>query len=106
MKVSIFELFSQKKRPREASILQQSLFVALSSEEMIALSCLFSIMHVSVCMPFRWLSGKTHELAKYNWGPLNMSHAIDTLYSKMLEIQRRPNKILDEAFMMGIFSEY
>ena len=95
-----------KQKGQEASILQQSLFVALSSEEMIALSCLFSIMHISVCMPFRWLSGKTHELAKYKWGPMNMSHVIDTLYGKMLELEKKPQLILDKDFMMDIFAEY
>ena len=46
----------------KASLLQQNLFVVLGSAEMIALACLLSIIHISVCMPFRWLVGKTHRL--------------------------------------------
>jgi hypothetical protein len=42
------------------SILQQNLFVALTSREMIALSRLLSILHIAICLPFRWLAGKTH----------------------------------------------
>ena len=65
----------------KASLLQQNLFVALTSEEMIALSRLLSILHISVCMPFRWLAGKTHELKAYGldfgWGAMSMSRVID-----------------------------
>ena len=56
----------------KASILQRNLFIALGSVEMIAVSRLLSIIHISVCMPFRWLAGKTHELRAYSWGPMSM----------------------------------
>jgi hypothetical protein len=39
-----------------ASILQQNIFVALTSEEMIPLSRLLLILHIFVCMPFCWLA--------------------------------------------------
>ena len=53
------------------SLLQRNLFVVIGSVEMIALACLLSIIHKSMCMPFRWLAGKTHRLKDYkNWGPL------------------------------------
>jgi hypothetical protein len=51
------------KKTDNASILQQNLFMALKSIKMIALACLLSILHISVCMPFWWLAGKIHELA-------------------------------------------
>ena len=52
----------------KASLLQRNLFVVLGSVEMIALACMLSIIHISVCMPFRWLVGKTHKLKEYkNW---------------------------------------
>jgi hypothetical protein len=89
------------------SILQQNLFVALTSREMIALSCLLSILHIAICLPFRWLAGKTHELKQYNdWGPISMSRVIDTLHDKMSELSTSPHLIEDENFMMNIFSEY
>ena len=75
------------------SILQQNLFVALTSLEMIALSRLLSTMHVSVCMPFHWLAGKTHELKDCDWGPISMSRVADTLYDKMKLICERPDLI-------------
>jgi len=94
----------------KASILQQNLFVALTSEEMIALSRLLTIFHISVCVPFRWLSGKTHELKDYGtdfgWGAMSMSRVIDTLYEKMNELHKSPSLIVNEGFMMSIFNEY
>ena len=95
---------------KKASLLQQNLFVALTSEEMIALSRLLSILHISVCMPFRWLAGKTHELKAYGldfgWGAMSMSRVIDTLYEKMTKLYESLSLILDDDFMMNIFSEY
>jgi hypothetical protein len=94
----------------KARLLQQNLFVAHTSEEMIVLSCLLSILHILVCMPFRWLAGKTHELKEYGldfgWGAMSMSRVIDTLYEKMTELNKSPSLILDDDFMMNIFSEY
>jgi hypothetical protein len=40
-----------KQSNQQASILQQNLFVVLTSTEMIALARLFSILHISICMP-------------------------------------------------------
>jgi hypothetical protein len=77
-------------RNKKARLLQQNLFVALTSEEMIALSCLLSILHILVCMPFRWLAGKTYKLKEYGsdfgWGAMSMSRVIDTLYEKMTKL--------------------
>jgi hypothetical protein len=70
------------------SILQQNLFVALKSSEMIALARLLSILHLSACIPFCWLAGKTHELSQYNWGPMSMGHAINTLNVAMGELYK------------------
>lgn len=82
-----------------ASILQQNLFVALTSIEKIALSRLLSIFHISVCMPFRWGSN-------VGWGAMSMSRVIDTLYDKMNELYTTPSLIVDDEFMMCIFNEY
>ena len=90
----------------KASILQRNLFVALGSVEMIALARLLSIIHISVCMPFRWLAGKTHELAEYKWGPMSMARVIDTVREKTAAISKKPELILDEKFMMDIFKTY
>jgi len=77
------------------------------SREMIALSCLLSILHIAICLPFHWLTGKTHKLKQYNdWGPMSMSRVIDTLHDKMSQLSTSPQLVEDENFMMNIFSEY
>ena len=48
------------------NILQENLFTVLSSLEMISNSRSFSIIHISFCLPFRWLNGHTHKLAHRN----------------------------------------
>ena len=96
----------KRKANDKASILQLNLFVALTSSEMIALVRLLSILHISVCMPIRWLAGKTHELKEYCWGPISIGRVLDTLEASMEDIAEDPEKILDEKFMMNIFKEY
>ncbi len=89
-----------------AGILMQNLFIALTSLEMIALTWLLSILHVSVCIPFCYLVGKTHEFAEYNWGVADMSRVLDTLHSRLNRIVNEPSLILDPLFMMSMFSEF
>ncbi len=91
------------KATDKASILQQNLFVALKTSELVALSQLLSILHVCVCIPCQWLAGKIHELARFNWGPMLMGRMIDTLNDAMGEIHKTPVLILDEKYMMAIF---
>jgi hypothetical protein len=57
-------------------------------------------------MPFRFLAGKTHKFAEYNWCTADMSRVIDTLYDALNEIKEDPGLILDPLFMMNIFKEY
>ena len=90
----------------KVSILQRNLFVALGSVEMIALARFMSIIHVSVSMPFRWLAGKTHKLAEYDWGLMSMARVIDTLQEKMSMIAAKPSLIHNEGFMLNIFEKY
>ena len=94
------------KKNQKPSILQRNLFVVLTSSEMIALVRLLSIFHLSICMPVRWLAGKTHELAEYNWGPMSMGRVLDSLEKAMVQISKDPKLLLDEGFMMNIFSVY
>lgn len=46
-------MLKKTEKNNKASILQRNLFIALGSVEMIALARLLSIIHISVCMPFR-----------------------------------------------------
>ena len=87
------------------NILQQNLFIILSSIEMIAVARFFAIVHAAICMPFRWLAGTTHKLAHRNWGPRSMGRAIDILHSACSDIVANTRLIHDKSFMMNIFDE-
>jgi len=54
----------------------------------------------------RWLAAKTPELGQWGWGPISNGNAIDTFPEKMMDIVNDPTKILDEDFMMSMFSKY
>ena len=91
---------------KEKSILQRNLFVALTSQEMIALSRFLSIMHIAVCMPLRWLAGCTHKLGVYDWGPFSMGRAIDSLKDKMNLMVDDPSLILNKNWMMDMWKPF
>ena len=46
-------------------ILMKYLFIILQSVEIIALFRVLSILHIAICIPTRWLAGKTQELAEF-----------------------------------------
>ena len=96
----------RKMKNESASILQKKLFVVLTSSEMIALVWLLSILHLSICMPFRYLAGKSHEFKQYGWEAADMGRVLDTFYEKLQRVRDNPRLILDKLFMMDIFQEY
>ena len=72
---------------------------------MTALARVCSIIHLSVCLPTRWLAGNTHKLAEYKWSVYSMGRVIDLLEKAMKSIENNGQLILDETFMMNIFNE-
>jgi hypothetical protein len=78
----------------------------MTSEEIITQSCLYGILYISFCLPMQWLAAETPELREWGWGPTSSSDAIDTLREKMMDIINDPTKVLDEGFMMNMFSKY
>ena len=86
-------------------ILQENLFIVLSSLEMIAVSRFFSILHVSIVIPFRWLSGKTHTLGQHNWGARSMGRAVDILHTACGQLLDDIKMIHDKKFMMSLFDD-
>jgi len=101
------EFLDEQLRGGKDSILQENLFMVLTSVEMVALSRLFSILHFSVCMPMRFLAGQTHNIGAlgYDWSPLSMGKAIDAIENAMTKIQSDGSKFLEEDFMSAIFTK-
>jgi hypothetical protein len=96
----------RKTKYESARILQKSLFVVLTSSEMIDLVQLLSILHLSICMPFRYLADKSHKFQQYGWGAADMGRVLDTLYENLQSLRQNLRLILDQSFMMTIFKQY
>ena len=73
------EFLDERLRIPGDNILQENLFVVLSSSEMIALARVCAIIHLSICLPTRWLAGNSHKLAEYNWSVRSMGRIVDML---------------------------
>ena len=88
------------------NIFQDNVFYIITSEEMIALNCVFSILHLTVSMLMGWLAVIMRNIGAqgYDWSMLNMGKVIDALGEAMVKIEDNGALFLDEAFMTGIFS--
>ena len=100
------EFLDERLRTPGDNILQENLFVILSSCEMVALSRVCSIIYLLVRLPIRWLSGHSRELMRYDWSVRSMGKCIDILEKALEKICEDGAYILDVAFMMGIFLVY
>ena len=98
-------LDEQLRLPSKGNVLQENLFIVLSSLEMVGLSRILSILYLCIVIPVRWLSAKTHTLGKYNWGARSMGRVLDILEEKMDEIEQDHLLVLSKDYMMGLFSE-
>ncbi len=52
------------------------------------------------------MAAKTPELEEWGWGPVSNGDAIDTFHKNMMDIVDDLIKILDDGFMMNMFSKY
>jgi hypothetical protein len=86
-------------------ILQRKLFTMFRSMEMIALLRLLSILHISICLPTRWLAGNAKDLAEYDFGYYDMGKVLDKMEDCFQEIANDGALILNEDYMMDMFSE-
>ena len=101
----LYKLFldEQLSTPRADNILQENLFIVLSSVELLASSRIFAIIHFAINVPMRWLAGNSKDLAAYDWSVVSMSRAIDCVYNALLVIKEDGKRLTDENFMMSIF---
>ena len=86
------------------SILLTNLFIVLECVEMIANLQVASMFAIAFIVPWRWLAGKCHTLANRNWGEKDMSIIYDLVYQACRKVEVDGEKLLDENFMMNIFS--
>ena len=86
------------------NILQDSLFIAIASMQVIAMLRVASIMHLAIVLPVRWLASNTHKLAHHGWGERSMGVVVDLLHAAMSKVQSDGSLLLDYDFIMNIFS--
>ena len=97
--------------PGMDNILQESLYITMTSVDMVASSRIHSIIHLSIVIPNRWLAGNSHTLAEYNWSERSMGITVDLLERAMSKViagddQNAPGGLLlDQLFMFSIFDE-
>ena len=99
-----FLVFALSAKPD--NILLKNLWYILTSLEMVAMCRVYAIFHIGICLPHRWLAGKTHQLAEFGWGPTNMSQVLDVIYTKLEQIENNPKLFLDMEFMATIYKEF
>ena len=92
------------RAPGANNILQESLFILITSIAMVASMRVHSILLLALVMPHRWLAGNTHKLAAHGWSERSMGRVVDLLEVAFAKVAADGNLILNEAFMMGIFS--
>ncbi len=71
---------------------------------MIAQLRVASVLHLVVVIPMRWLAGNIHKLSEYGWGECSMGRAITLLHDAFVEVQGDGALLLEENFIMKIFS--
>ncbi|KAL7523561.1 hypothetical protein ACHAXR_000896, partial [Thalassiosira sp. AJA248-18] len=91
---------------KEENILARNLWALLTSVEMTSVARLWSIFHLSIVMPMRWLAAHSHKLAKHGWGYISLGKVMDKLKADLESIVEDPALIHDESFMMGVMSEW
>ena len=86
-------------------ILEKNLWLVLRSVEFVALLRVLSILHLSVCMPMRWLAGNCGALEEYDFGVSDMPAALDLMDNKMADIVEDGSLLLSDDFMMSMFDD-
>ena len=70
---------------------------------MVLLLRVFSILHISLCIPLRWLAEKCGNLRKYGFGVAYIPTSVDLMDKAFSEITKEGNLMLDDDFVMNIF---
>ena len=101
------EFLDECLRAHKDNILQENLFIVLTSVEMVDLCQVMAILFFKIIMPLHWLAGNTHYLQQcgINWSVHSIGKAIDALETALIKIQDNGSLYLDESFMNAIFSK-
>ena len=87
------------------NILQQNLFIVLTSSQMITMSRVYAIFHVAICLPMRFLVSKAHKLGDQDWSSRSVNRLLVIVDNKLTEIVELSENFLDRDFMMKMFED-
>ena len=90
---------------KSEAILQRKLYWMLRSVECVSLLHVLSILHIAVCLPTRWLSANTRDLAEYGFGYFDLGKMLDLFDDAFEKIMDDGSLFLDEDFMMKILED-
>ena len=79
-----------------------NIYIVLRSSEIIASFQLLSIIHVTIVLPHRWLTGNVHLLAADNVGITDIAEVAQLIHNTLDKIASDGQLVLDQDFMMGI----
>ena len=99
------EFLDEHLRTPGDNILQENIFIILSSLEMMALARLCVIINITIYQPTRWLADNCHIFDHYNCFASSMGRMVDELETALEDISEEGGLILKEEFMMLIFQE-
>ena len=91
---------------KSENVLAINLMILLSSVEIIAVSWLWSILHIAIFMPMCWLEASMHKVKEYGWGYISMGKVLDKIKYDLSMIVDQPELIHDESFMMGMMDPW
>ena len=77
-----FKFLAEAIEAKPYNILINTLFHAIVCSEFIEVTHIYAIIHVSICLPMRFLAGKSHEFE--NWSCRKMGKVIDLIRKNLL----------------------
>jgi len=82
------------------------MWTIFASKENVAMYRVMVIVHLAITIPVRWLAAETHNLGHHRWLPRSMGRVVDVLEAACAKIVDGNVDILDEKFMMNLFSVF
>ena len=87
---------------KSENILARNIMILLYYVEIISVSRLWSILHIAIIMPMRWLAACTHKKKEYGQGYISMGKVLENIRDDLNMIVDQPELFHGESFMTGM----
>ena len=98
------KFLDQILQAEDANILDRNMDLHLKCLEIVASARVHGIVHISLVLSHRFLSGKCHKF-KSGFTALHMPTVLDEMEKGLEAVELDPTKFLHKEFMQGIFSK-